>query len=146
MNICFILLCVSCFLNCILFLTLRRNPEIEWIEWMERNRNTGKKYIFCNRFFIWQILRSHVDPIFPVILSKSCNCHILSAVNAPERNEKKYWQRGYKIYIQYMICARSRNNFYWLSLSVYFESFISWSFISSLFDQVNCALKKISPL
>ena len=33
-------------------------------------------------------LRSHVDPIFPVILSKSCNCHILSAVNAPERNEK----------------------------------------------------------
>ena len=55
---------------------------------------------------------------------------------------KKCWQRRYKIYIQYMIYARSRSNFYWLSLSVYFASFISLIFISSLFDQVNCALKK----
>ena len=43
-------------------------------------------------------LRSHVDPIFPVILSKSCNCHILPAVNAPERNEKII-DKGYIKYI-----------------------------------------------
>ena len=34
-------------------------------------------------------LRSHVDSIFPVILSKCYNCNILSAVNAPEREKKK---------------------------------------------------------
>ena len=33
-------------------------------------------------------LRSHVDSIFPVILSKCYNCNILLAVSAPERNKK----------------------------------------------------------
>ena len=41
-----------------------------------------------------------------------------------------------------MIFARSPNNFYCLSLSVYFASFISLSFMCSLFDHVYCALKK----
>ena len=131
LKICFILLCVSCFLNSIIFF------DVNWGKSPKLNGQNGWKEIGIlarNTFFVIDFsydsyLRSHVDPIFPVILSKSCNCHILSAVNAPERNEKKYWQRVNIIYIQYMICACSHNNFYWLSLSVYFESFISWSFI-----------------
>ena len=52
-----------------------------------------------NLFFVIDVscdccLRSHVDSTFPIILSTSCNCHILSAVNAPERNKKKNVDKG----------------------------------------------------
>ena len=112
LKICFILLCISCFLNSrILF----------YNNWAKRPKlngyygSSGKRLLARNKFFVIQFsydccLRSHVDPIFSIILSKSCNCHILSAVNAPERNKTKCWQRGYKnyIYIIYGLCTKSQ--------------------------------------
>ena len=93
LKICFILSCVSCFLNSSIFFRrlLRKTPEIEWIEWMKRNRNTDKEYRFCNTFFIWLLCKVPRRSYFFY--------HIPSAVNAPERNKKKCWQRGYKKYI-----------------------------------------------
>ena len=58
------------------------NGQNGWKEIGILARNT----FFVIDFSYDSYLRSHVDPIFPVILSKSCNCHILSAVN--ERNKK----------------------------------------------------------
>ena len=68
------------------------NGQNGWKEIGILARNT----FFVIDFSYDSYLRSHVDPIFPVILSKSCNCHIHSAVNAPERNDKNIDKGGIK--------------------------------------------------